>query len=345
LAIAKALVVKFPTEPTYQNELAQAYVGLGVLLDPAPGRSREAVLRGHERFQKAAEAFGQAVAIYEPLAARYPTEPDYRQQLAISLNNLGNTLRDAGQHHEAEAILRRAVTTGQQLVADFPGKPQSRRGLAISLNNLGILLKNTDRPQEEEELYRQALDIQKKLADDFPEIPDYQNEAAGAMINLARLLLARKELDRARRLLEEALPYHRAALKASPRHLTYRYFYRNNRWRLTETLLEMKEHAVAAEVTCQFLEAAMEMPRDAYTAACLLSGCVRLAAHDERLPESKRQELTTTYGDRALAALRQAVAKGANEVSQMKQDPRLDSLRSREDFQKLLGELETKSQP
>ena len=36
------------------------------------------------------------------------------------------------------------------------------------------------------------------------------------MVNLARLLLARQELDGARRLLEEALPYHRAALKANP---------------------------------------------------------------------------------------------------------------------------------
>jgi serine/threonine protein kinase/tetratricopeptide (TPR) repeat protein len=344
LAILKALVAKVPTEPIYQNQLAHTYLNLGVSLDPMSGRSREAVLHNPGRFQEAAKAFGQAVTILEQLAARYPTEPNYRENLAISLNNLGNTLRDAGQHHEAETIFRQALTTRKQLVADFPGKPESRRGLAITLNNLGILLKNTDRAQEAEELYRQALEIQKKLAADFPELPDYQNEAAGAMVNLSRLLLARKELDGARRLLEEALPYHQSALKASPRHPAYRYFYRNNRWRMTETLLELKEHAAAAETAGQFLEAAVEPPRDAYTAACLLAGCVQLAAQDNGLPENKRQELATTYGDRALAALRQAIAKGAKEVSQM-QDPRLDPLRSREDFQKLLGELEAKNKP
>jgi hypothetical protein len=76
-----------------------------------------------------------------------------------------------------------------------------------------------------------------------------------------------------------------------------------------------------------------------------LAGCARLAAQDEHLPESKRRELAAAYGERALAALRQAVEKGAKEVAQMKKDPSLDPLRSREDFQKLLAESEAKSKP
>ena len=48
----------------------------------------------------------------------------------------------------------------------------------------------------------------------------------------------------ARRLLEEALPHHQAAPKTSPRNPYYLRFYRNNRWRLAETLLELKDHAV-----------------------------------------------------------------------------------------------------
>jgi hypothetical protein len=86
----------------------------------------------------------------------------------------------------------------------------------------------------------------------------------------------------------------------------------------------------------------VEPPRDAYTAACLLAGCARLVAQDEQLPESKRTELVTTYGDRALAALRQAVEKGAKEVAQIKKDPSLDPLRQREDFHRLLAEVEAK---
>ena len=165
------------------------------------------------------------------------------------------------------------------------------------------------------------------------------------MVNLARLLLARKELDGARRLLEEALPYHQAALKANPRHPAYRKFYRNNRWRLAETLLERKDHAAAARAIGQFLQAAVELPRDAYTSACLFAGCTRLAATDDRLSEGERKERSSAYGDRALAALRQAIDRGFKDVAQMTKDADLEPLRSRADFQKLLAEVEAKDKP
>jgi serine/threonine protein kinase/tetratricopeptide (TPR) repeat protein len=333
VAIDRQLVADFPTVPDYRHKLALCQLNLGVLLD--------SLRQSHE----AEEALGEAVDIGRQLVAEFPTVTVYREMLGRSLNNLGNVVRDAGRHSEAEAIFRQSLAIRKQLVADFPVVTEYRQGLAIALNNLGILLKDTDRAPEAEELYGQSLAIHKQLAADFPADPDHQNEAAGAMVNLARLLLNRKELPGARRLLEEALPYHQAALKASSRHPAYRRFYRNNRWRMAETLLELKDHAGAAQTAGQFLQAAVEPPRDAYTAGGLLAGCVRLAAQDEQLPESQRQELATTYGDRAVAALRLAFERRAKEVTQMKADPVLDPLRHREDFRKLLAEVEARIPP
>jgi len=165
------------------------------------------------------------------------------------------------------------------------------------------------------------------------------------MVNLARIMLARQELDGARRLLDEAARYHQAALKGAPNHPLYRKFYRNNRWRLTETLIELKDHAAAAESAAQLLATGAEPARDAYTSASLLASCARLAAHDDRLAESKRQELAATYGDRAIVALRQAISGGAKEVAQMKTDPSLEPLRQRADFQSLQTKLESTTQP
>jgi tetratricopeptide (TPR) repeat protein len=345
LDILKPLTDQFPTQALYRDELARVYNDLGTLLDVNAGRSREAKLDSPDRSAEAATAYAQAVAIYERLAAENSKARRYREQLAICRDHLAGTLRDAQRYAEAEETFRQALTTHKQLVREFPSMPNYQRAMAITLNNLGILLKNTDRAREAEKVYRQALEIHKQLAAEFPEIPDHQNEVAGAIVNVARLCLIRKDLDGARRLLEEALPYHQAALKVHPRHPAYCNFYRLNRWRMTETLLELKEHAAAAETAGQFLQAAVDPPRDAYTAACLLAGCVPLAARDERLPESKRQKLATTYGDSALAALRQAVAKGAKEVSKMNKDPSLDPLRQREDFQKLLNEWKAKNKP
>ena len=76
--------------------------------------------------------------------------------------------------------------------------------------------------------------------------------------------------------------------------------------------------------------------RDAHTAAGLLAGCAEVAAEDDWLSEGRRRELVASCGDRAVAALRQAIDKDAKDVTPMKTDPGLDPLRPRSDFQKLL---------
>ena len=51
------------------------------------------------------------------------------------------------------------------------------------------------------------------------------------------------------------------------------------------------------------------------------------------------------YADRAVALLRQAVAKGFTQLEVYRTDPALDPLRSREDFQKLLADLAAPGEP
>jgi hypothetical protein len=49
------------------------------------------------------------------------------------------------------------------------------------------------------------------------------------------------------------------------------------------------------------------------------------------------------YADRAMATLKAAVAKGYKNLAQMKKDTDLDPLRQRDDFKKLMAELEAKA--
>jgi hypothetical protein len=72
----------------------------------------------------------------------------------------------------------------------------------------------------------------------------------------------------------------------------------------------------------------------------LLSRCVPLAEKDAKLPEPRRKEVARSYGDRAMEVLRQALAKGYQDGAQLKKDTDLDPLRGRDDFQKLLAELD-----
>jgi hypothetical protein len=78
-------------------------------------------------------------------------------------------------------------------------------------------------------------------------------------------------------------------------------------------------------------------PRDYYNLACyraLLAGVATEAGAGMTAEEGK------ATAEQALAALRQAVAAGFGSVARVRTDASLDTLRPREEFQKLLAELE-----
>jgi tetratricopeptide (TPR) repeat protein len=152
-----------------------------------------------------------------------------------------------------------------------------------------------------------------------------------------RSLRARKEPQPARRLFEEALGHYRAVLKVNPRHPDYRRFFRNDLQALAETLIDLGEHASAANMAAELIQAAVDPANDFYNAACVLSLCIPLAERDA-------QSLAGSYGERALATLRQAVQQGFKDWKHMKKDKDLDPLRSRGEFQKLVAELEGSNQ-
>ncbi len=80
-----------------------------------------------------------------------------------------------------------------------------------------------------------------------------------------------------------------------------------------------------------------------YNIACVFAASSAAALNDGKLAPADRTRLKALYADRAMDFLRQAVAEGHQDTALLKGDPDLASLRSREDFQKLVRELERKS--
>ena len=66
-----------------------------------------------------------------------------------------------------------------------------------------------------------------------------------------------------------------------------------------------------------------------------------VAKHD-KLDATQRKEAAHFYGDAAMKLLRDAVSKGYKDVAHLKKDTDLDPLRQRDDFRKLVAELEGK---
>jgi serine/threonine-protein kinase len=348
LKIQTQLIADFPTVPEYRQDVAASHYNLGILLHDR-GKRAEAeaayhdALKGRERLAEAEIAFRDALKGRERLATDFPAVPQYRQDVARSYYNLGILLRDLGKPKEAEAAYHDALNIQAQLSAEFPEVPRYRQELAASRNSLGDLLRDRGKRSEAETAYRDALKIQAQLAADSPTVPDYQNELAGTMVTLANLLRRSNAPGAARQLLEQAVPHHEAVLKVDPDNLVYRQFFRNNRQSLAEVLVELREHAAAAETATQLVQAAIDPQNDVYHAARSLARCVPLAERDTRLSDAQRKERAQTYANRAMTTLRQAVQNGYQDTAHMKKDKGLDPLRSRPDFQKLLQQLAEKN--
>src|SRR5262249_29702394 len=82
---------------------------------------------------------GQAVERGYKDAARFPSQPKYRQELALCYVQLGATLDQIHQPKDAEAVYRDARTIQKQLVTDFPKVPDYQNDLAGTLVNLARL--------------------------------------------------------------------------------------------------------------------------------------------------------------------------------------------------------------
>jgi hypothetical protein len=141
---------------------------------------------------------------------------------------------------------------------------------------------------------------------------------------------------------EPGRPHHLAALKANPRHPEYRQFYRNDLDVLTRVHAGLLEQDEAVRTAQTYRDLGWDAPADAYNAACSLSLCVPIVANHDKLDDKRREEAAQFYSDAAMKLLREAVGKGYRDLANIKKDTDLDPLRRRDDFRKLVAQLEGK---
>jgi serine/threonine protein kinase/tetratricopeptide (TPR) repeat protein len=330
LAIRKQLAADFPTRLILRRALAMSHNNLGWLFQDT------------KRPEKAEAAYRDAVTLQKQVVADFPDRPEFRLELAKYQFILGNLLRDSGRLKEAEAVYGEALPIRKQLAADFPNRPEFRQELADGHNNVGILLRDKGLLKDAEGAQAEALAIQKQLAADFPEVPDYRNAVAGTLFNLANVANKRRDFAAARKLVDEALPYHQAALKANPRSTDYRAYYRNSLVELTQSCAGLGDRPAALAAATKLRDRGWDPAADAYGAAWTLAWCVPIVEKDDQLDAPKRQAEMQFYADQAMAMLLSAVAKGYKDIEHMKKNKDLDLLRERDDFKKMVADLEAK---
>jgi serine/threonine protein kinase len=282
----------------------------------------------------------EAVTILQKMVGEYPAVPKYRDNLAHHQFELAQCLIVSGRPEDAEAPLTDAAEVLQQLVTAYPDVISYRQSLVRNRLTLSTVYAQAKRREEAEAVASEALPILEKMAAEHPNVPEHVNTLAGVLGNLAVFRNGADDYAAAGEYLDRALQYNQAALKGNPRHDDYRAFYRNNLYTRTITHLRLGEHAAAVSRAEQMVEAILDPGFDCYKAASLFSRCAETAARDDKLPEAERIELAGKHADRAMDLLRKAVANGFRDGAELTKNTALDPLRPREDFQKLIAELE-----
>ena len=292
-----------------------------------------------ERPEIAASNCQQAQNILSKLVQQYPKDSEYKSLLAATQMNLGQVYLTRSWHDEAETAPKQAVGIYGELVEGRPDAlPEDRESLGKSHVLLGMAYRDANETEKADKEQQQALQIFEKLAQEHPDVLEYAYDVGRCRIELGRAAdrgrrpkAALEEYAKAIEIMEQAM--HKGYLKA-------RLHLLNTRINRAAVLSEQGDHRRATEE----VEALLRQPNltslNVYNAACVFSRASAAADHDTKLSPTDHNRVKARYAERAMELLRQAVAKGWRHPRVIKEDPDLEPLRARKDFQKLLADLE-----
>jgi tetratricopeptide (TPR) repeat protein len=325
-AAYRELMAGLAGKTDHRPELARSHQDFGAFL-LRTGRSKEAEAE-----------LRQALSIRKALAEAFPHERQHRLDLARCHTGLAQFFHQTSHRSEEETARREALELWKRLADNYAAAADERLELARCYAALGALLREKGSTQEAESAYRKAVAVDEK----YRYVVAFENDLAETMLRLALLLREHKEMQRARDLLEKAVPHHETVLLGCRSDRKYHQAYRNTLLALSETRLLLGDHRQARNAAATILYDPYGVAADYYRIACLFARSAALAKKDTKLTDTLREGLVSSYGYDAVAALREARKTGFQDVARLESDPDLNPLRSRDDFKSLLAELKAR---
>jgi serine/threonine-protein kinase len=332
---------------------------------------------------RAERAYKRARTLSQQLVDAHPLVVEYREDLARRHNNLGNLYATTGRIELAIQAFQQVRAIGQMLADTNPKVPSFQRFLAISHMSLGEAYSLAGQTDQAEQAHRQALTIYQRLVDAYPEVADYAVELGGLQGNRGDLLKDQDKVREALDEYAQAIQRLEAVHRKEPRHAMARDFLLKiygeravalsklgrrgdaekdlqrarafdsgqGRWELPYyrawVLVYSGDHVRATAAATELVQDKNLPDNTLYNLACVWSLAASAAQRDGKLLQNERTRLSESYATTAVALLRKAQATGyfqsPGTIERMKKDPDLRPLKSRNDFLKLLSELEGKT--
>jgi serine/threonine protein kinase len=360
------LAEEFRAIPSYRFFAAVMHGELGRLFADFGGRATAA-----DRERARAELL-RAIDLEEGLAREFPAVSYYQDALADSHHNLGLLFSDLGKWDEARKQYEQARHLYERLAEQFPDSRAYQRDLAISHADFGMLLAKLRRLGEARDELGRAVDMMTSLVERYPDVPGYQLKLGGDICNLGVLFLREDKyadaVERFGSAIKTLAPLHEGRSQDP----TATVWLRNSHANRALALVRMGKYAAAVKDCDRAIELSAPPEQAKYRA---LRATARLRAGQVAEAVTEVAELTSSgagrpgaagwsaghwyefacvyaaasgkvadrsreYADRAMELLRQAVRAGFKDLARMAKDADLDPIRDRDDFKKLLAELQ-----
>jgi serine/threonine-protein kinase len=318
LALLEQLAREQPNVTEYTVELGGNYCNMGQLVQRTQG-SRAAM-----------DWYTRAVQTLEAVLQRDPRNAVAVRYLTTTLSGQGYAYKLLGWRDQAEETFRRLVRMNEQAAHLRPGDLMQAVHLGGSYCNFGNRLRENNKASEALETYTQAVELLEAALK-----KDAKNGVAQQYLcvtlhmrgmlfsQLGRHTEALRDLDRAMRI---GTGSDRALARA----------------KRSTALARQSHHGEALREAEGAVEEGKPTDDILYVASVTYALAAAGVRQDTTRPPAERDRLTEQYSARAVDLLRQGIFKGYRDAAQIRTDPDLDPLRQRDDFQKLLAELETK---
>jgi serine/threonine protein kinase/tetratricopeptide (TPR) repeat protein len=288
----------------------------------------------------AAEIKGQEIR--QQLVDANPGVAQFQSDLADSHYLIGTLLKQAGKPAEALEAFQKGVDIMQRLADGNRDATAFPLALANSYGEIGDLLSDLGKTAEGMETLEKAVAIRQNLVEHHPAVTEFQRNLAKSFNDIGYRLRQRGKSADALASYKKALAIQQKLADTHPKDPHYLGDLGNTVASLGA--LERGE-GYPARAAAFFRQAIgiferLHDPVDLYDLACCNAMLAGVAA--DRGSGMTAADVSAA-ADKAMAALREAVAAGYRDVASMRNDPDLAVLRPRADFQQLMKELEPKS--
>ena len=341
-ALHEELARLFANVPEYRQELVKTCMNLAKLwLDTNRPRDLDKVCR-------------QAVPLLRDLVKEFPEESIYQHLLGRGYNFWAIAQFQLTQDADAEKSWRDGIAVQERLRDTYPERPEYWQDLIESRTNFARCLAAVSPTNEAEKAVEQLVALHEDRVKAFPTV-DNRSKLAGAWHMKAELLLQRNKLPTPteREAREAAVVEQRAVWKAlremtGPQRLAARKALTDYSLTLIRALLKLNDHRAAStavtelqrDVPAEGMVAPGLTDRDA---AVLLVQCLQAVEKDTGLTAEKRLSARDSYAGQAVTLLRRAAEINAKAVQDLKTALEFQPLRERDDYKKLIAEIEAKN--